>query len=1080
MRIESHPATTAAALSVVAACFTLVSACGDSSPNQSNDTPGKTTTYRSEDNYAPFDYEPSFEPDYNNLTAQPWVMPVTPTQSDAADVFADRLEFPDTASEVATWLPGRLIVGAPSSAAGNNALGFARRVVSVEHVGGKYVVTTSVPAIEDILQGDFQMQMKPEELLPVDLGKADLQWMADNLYTLPTAGGPGTPLTDDHPLEQMPLGFWGDVGDFFGGAAEAIAGAALDVWRAITPASISASFDITPTIVVADKATLFAPMKYTKEFTTSSGIPYSAFISGTGGYDVSVTMNPGIQIGARLGFPGHNVDSEFWLNIDASLNARIKVNFEMEAGLESYGGQPAINVPNVDLQGALAAAKAKIMGDPDLKASAPPGGWKKVLWLSKPKMQFFFVGPIPVVLTETLQVNLECGFQAKGSIKANVDIREFHTFKYKISTSGSTSPAHYRNSSKIVQVTGGGGLTVSCGIVPRVNVFLYDMVGVFAGVRGSLVASVGYHSKCANNPTEHRPTGVVDLGLWANIGLQGGIRLQAPGSSFAGAGPGLETAFDFWSKNFPLLTEQWTFPAEGFGYCTPTCQNGAFDPTTLPTTSETDIDCGGPCTACETGKECAVNSDCVSKACLPAFASDGTATGKKVCATNYCGNGVSDSTETDIDCGGPNCYTCAAGQRCNSAGDCASTFCTAFVGEPRTCVDDHCVDGLKDGNEGGIDCGGPTCAKCALGAAATTVSDCASGFFNGSICVATACVDLLKSSGESDVDCGGDTCAQRCYFQQSCWQTSDCADGRPCHPTLNRCVKTNGESCTSNIDCHSSTCQANVCAPANNACTNGVQDGAETDLDCGGPSCNSCGVTRRCMIDTDCTFGNCTPQPGLTGGRCTVPLDVLAAWPFDGNGDDVSGNGYTAVLQNNAGFTTQAHSGARAASFSASNAWVEVATMDLGDTYTITGWLFVPDLVQSLPIVGNVAQYSPGNGFQLHVNGARLGLGTGDGSENICTYLSTADVLTANTWQHVAVTIDRTAGTVVLYHNGVAVPATTNGSCSVGGLNGSFSTNKGLVMGGFGGAPSGSGSLDDIRVYDSVLSATGIAAIATQ
>lgn len=156
---------------------------------------------------------------------------------------------------------------------------------------------------------------------------------------------------------------------------------------------------------------------------------------------------------------------------------------------------------------------------------------------------------------------------------------------------------------------------------------------------------------------------------------------------------------------------------------------------------------------------------------------------------------------------------------------------------------------------------------------------------------------------------GGNSCEQRCYFQQSCWQNTDCAEGLPCHPTLNRCVHYLGDACTSNIDCISNSCQAGVCVPANNACNNGIQDGAETDLDCGGPSCNSCGVTRRCMVDTDCIFGNCALQAGGSGGRCAAPAGMVAAWLFDGNGDDATRNGNTAVLLDGASYTPLAQSG---------------------------------------------------------------------------------------------------------------------------------------------------------------------------
>jgi hypothetical protein len=40
-------------------------------------------------------------------------------------------------------------------------------------------------------------------------------------------------------------------------------------------------------------------------------------------------------------------------------------------------------------------------------------------------------------------------------------------------------------------------------------------------------------------------------------------------------------------------------------------------------------------------------------------------------------------------------------------------------------------------------------------------------------------------------------------------------------------------------------------------CSDGTKDGAETDVDCGGPSCPRCADGKKCSVTTDCTAGNC-------------------------------------------------------------------------------------------------------------------------------------------------------------------------------------------------------------------------------
>jgi hypothetical protein len=58
-----------------------------------------------------------------------------------------------------------------------------------------------------------------------------------------------------------------------------------------------------------------------------------------------------------------------------------------------------------------------------------------------------------------------------------------------------------------------------------------------------------------------------------------------------------------------------------------------------------------------------------------------------------CSNGVTDGDETDVDCGGGTCPVCANGDACNTGGDCASRVCTA-----NACTNDvGCSDGTREG-----------------------------------------------------------------------------------------------------------------------------------------------------------------------------------------------------------------------------------------------------------------------------------------------------------------------------------------------------------------------------------------------
>ena len=95
-----------------------------------------------------------------------------------------------------------------------------------------------------------------------------------------------------------------------------------------------------------------------------------------------------------------------------------------------------------------------------------------------------------------------------------------------------------------------------------------------------------------------------------------------------------------------------------------------------------------------------------------------------------CNDGVQNGNETGVDCGGPDCSACVSCndgvQNGNETGvDCGGSDCSACV---------SCNDGLQNGNETGVDCGGPDCAAC------------------------PTCSDGVQNGDETEVDCGGADC----------------------------------------------------------------------------------------------------------------------------------------------------------------------------------------------------------------------------------------------------------------------------------------------------------------------------------
>ncbi|MBX7082571.1 MAG: hypothetical protein K1X88_25425 [Nannocystaceae bacterium] len=252
---------------------------------------------------------------------------------------------------------------------------------------------------------------------------------------------------------------------------------------------------------------------------------------------------------------------------------------------------------------------------------------------------------------------------------------------------------------------------------------------------------------------------------------------------------------------------------------------------------ETDVDCGGSCPDdCDDGQGCLVDDDCVSNSCDP---------DTMVCLPPAtCRDGAQNGDETDVDCGGDTCPGCDDGETCMDGGDCLSQVC-----DPKsdTCTPPACDDGVHNGAETDVDCGGGTCPDCNDGEDCLVDDDCLSGSCDdvGLVCLPPACDDGVQNGDETDVDCGG-----------SC--VADCDDG---------------EGCLVGDDCISQVCDPAmfVCLPP--ACDDGVQNGNETDLDCGGSCGATCETGEDCLTGLDCIDGVCD-QGTLT---CAPPLTVTAA-----------------------------------------------------------------------------------------------------------------------------------------------------------------------------------------------------------
>jgi hypothetical protein len=168
------------------------------------------------------------------------------------------------------------------------------------------------------------------------------------------------------------------------------------------------------------------------------------------------------------------------------------------------------------------------------------------------------------------------------------------------------------------------------------------------------------------------------------------------------------------------------------------------------------------------------------------------------------------------------------GQPCTTDYDCVSSACDSVS---LTCVASQCNDHRVDGAETDVDCGGPACPVCATGKVCKVDNDCstfACDVFNH-VCITNSCQDHTKDYAETDIDCGGGTCPA-CALGKGCWSPSDCAS-TVCDTLTRKCIESQ--------------------------CADHVQDGAETDIDCGGNGgCPACNVGQKCLTNFDCISGH--------------------------------------------------------------------------------------------------------------------------------------------------------------------------------------------------------------------------------
>jgi hypothetical protein len=248
-------------------------------------------------------------------------------------------------------------------------------------------------------------------------------------------------------------------------------------------------------------------------------------------------------------------------------------------------------------------------------------------------------------------------------------------------------------------------------------------------------------------------------------------------------------------------------------------------------------------------------------------------------------------------------------------------------------VDPSCEDGLLNGEESDVDCGGTSCAPCADGEGCGEASDCISSVCSDGTCQAPVCGDgAVNEDGEQCDDAGdSEECDADCT-PQSCGDgtvnmaagelcddmietdacdadctPAECGDGQP-NTTAGEICDDGEGSATCDSDCTEPACGDGL---ANEFAGEDCDDGEQTetcDADCTSPACGDGLVNalanEQCddgdgiddnLCSNACTFNTCVFDTSLLPVN-VYPGSYFGDLDFDGSCDLVVSGAFSSGL----------------------------------------------------------------------------------------------------------------------------------------------------------------------------------------
>ena len=233
---------------------------------------------------------------------------------------------------------------------------------------------------------------------------------------------------------------------------------------------------------------------------------------------------------------------------------------------------------------------------------------------------------------------------------------------------------------------------------------------------------------------------------------------------------------------------------------------------------------------------------------------------------------------------------------------------------------------------------------------------------------------------------------------------------------------------------------------------------------------------------------NTLPSPMGFSFTTLSYTDIQSQWKFNGDGSDASGNGNDLTDITGSFDTDVVHEGS-ASLYLDGTGQNGTSNINLGAQLTVAVWVNVDNPIQDSlnTIMANAFTQEESNGFKLCINQwaitdksvvIEVGNGTTGGK-----WVTGPNLIQPGSWYHLAFVIDQPNQVLKIYYNGAEAPLTfvSDEGFTVDEFQYNFATAGPFTVGSFLDESYGfKGHLDDMRVYNRVLSPDEIAKIAQE